>query len=466
MICLLQVWLLHACQTGPGPHAAQTPSAVAAHASAAPTTSALSRAAAPASAIPVITTELPATPDLLSPIPTAAESLTDLPGTPDSSSRTGYLLPDSEVVYSPSALDFNTQIFLYSTYGYLGGHREYLRTTGWTSAPDIVQRVALESSINPRLLLALIEYQTGIVRGFPDPGFQTDYLMGRQDYHRKGLYGQLSWASSQLSAGYYGWQDGTLDDIRLADGIIVRPSPDLNPGSVALQFYLAQVLERERWQMAVEGTFAGLYNDMFGDSWQRSQAVEPLIPQNLQQPELILPFETNTVWSLTSGPHPAWEVDGAQAALDFAPSTGISGCVETDAWVLAVADGLVVRSEFGAVVQDLSGDGNEQTGWSILYMHIHSEGRAALGTYLNAGDRVGHPSCEGGRANGTHLHIARKYNGEWVAAGGLLPFVMSGWTAHSGRNPYEGSLTRGKRTVYASPYGSAISQLTRSDSDE
>jgi hypothetical protein len=159
-------------------------------------------------------------------------------------------------------------------------------------------------------------------------------------------------------------------------------------------------------------------------------------------------------------------VVGAQAALDFAPAAEISGCVETNAWVVAVADGIVVRSEFGAVIQDLSGDGLEQTGWAILYMHIQSDGRAALGTYLQAGDPLGHPSCEGGRANGTHLHIARKYNGEWITAGGSLPFVMSGWTAHHGLHPYEGSLTRGKRTVHASPYGTSISQLTRSDSDD
>jgi hypothetical protein len=36
---------------------------------------------------------------------------------------------------------------------------------------------------------------------------------------------------------------------------------------------------------------------------------------------------------------------------------------------------------------------------------------------VKTGDRIGHPSCEGGAANATHVHIARRYNGEWIPAG-------------------------------------------------
>lgn len=467
LICLLQAsWLLSACQAVPLPGAAPTLTPVANLSTAKPVLTRVGSTAAPAHFTPVPNTDPAPTPTMRSIIPDAIEQLNAIPDMPEGNPTPGYILPDSEVVYSPTALEFDIDAYLTGAPGYLGDYREYLRTTGWTSAADIIQRVALENSVNPRLLLALVEYQTGCTLGPAAPELQVDYLLGKQDYHRKGLYGQLSWASSQLAAGYYGWKDGTLEEIQLADGIIVRPADELNAGSVALQYYLAQVLDHEHWQQAINGVLAGLYADMFGDHLGYPQGEKPLIPADLDQPELILPFETGAVWSFTSGPHPAWDVVGAQAALDFAPATEISGCVETDAWVVAVADGIVVRSELGAVIQDLSGDGLEQTGWAIMYMHIHSEGRAAPGAYLRAGDPVGHPSCEGGRANGTHLHIARKYNGEWIAAGGPLPFVMSGWTAHSGSHPYEGSLTRGKQTVYASPYGISTSHLTRSQTDE
>ena len=62
---------------------------------------------------------------------------------------------------------------------------------------------------------------------------------------------------------------------------------------------------------------------------------------------------------------------------------------------------------------------------------------------LEQGDPVGHPSCEGGFSQSTHLHLARKYNGEWIAAGGPLPLVLSGWQFHSDGAPYDGTATRG-----------------------
>jgi LasA protease len=380
---------------------------------------------------------------------------------------TSQLIPDSEVVYSPSAANFNITAYLNRAGGYLSTHQEYLRSTGWTSAAEIIKRVAEENSINPRLLLSILEYEANCVHGDPDEHIDVDYLVGMRDYHRKGLYLQLGWLASQLSAGFYGWRTGSLIEFQSPDGTIVRPTPDSNAGSVALQYYFAQSMATkgmndQDWKSAInpENGFPLLHQNMFGDPWDRAQQVEPLFPEGLTQPELSLPFEPGRLWSYTSGPHTVWESEGAQAALDFAPAAAISGCVQSEAWVVAMADGPVVRAEFGAVIQDLSssgnqqGDGNEHTGWAILYLHIEPDDGIHTGTYLHAGDRIGHPSCEGGRANGTHVHIARKYNGEWVAAGGPLPFQLSGWVAHAGPNPYEGTLTMGEQTVIAHPYGS------------
>jgi len=89
---------------------------------------------------------------------------------------------------------------------------------------------------------------------------------------------------------------------------------------------------------------------------------------------------------------------------------------ESDAWVTAVADGVVTRTGNGEVMLDLDRDGDEGSGWDILYMHIETRDRVQPGTTLHAGDRIGHPSCEGGEATGIHVHIARKFNGEWLSA--------------------------------------------------
>jgi hypothetical protein len=76
-------------------------------------------------------------------------------------------------------------------------------------------------------------------------------------------------------------------------------------------------------------------------------------------------------------------------------------------------------------------------------MHVDTYERVPVGTYIYAGENIGHPSCEGGVSNATHLHLARKYNGEWIAADGNIPFNLDGWVSRGDGVEYFGSLTRG-----------------------
>jgi murein DD-endopeptidase MepM/ murein hydrolase activator NlpD len=195
------------------------------------------------------------------------------------------------------------------------------------------------------------------------------------------------------------------------------------------------------WTHAVarEG-FSYTYQSLFGNPFR--VAFEPLIPPDLIQPELTLPFEPGATWAFTGGPHGAWDSGSAWAALDFAPPAQAEGCITSDEWVAASAPGLVVRSEYGGVVVDLDGDGYEGTGWALFYMHIESRDRVAVGASVKAGDRLGHPSCEGGVSNGTHVHFARKYNGEWIEADGALPFVLDGWLSAGLGKEYDGTLSK------------------------
>ncbi|WP_172797829.1 hypothetical protein [Longilinea arvoryzae] len=371
------------------------------------------------------------------------------------------IIPDSEVVYSPSALDFDIDTFVDDANGYLTTYRQYL-DDGWYTGAQVIQRVATETSINPRLLLALVEYQSGWVYGQPRSLALTDYPLGYVSLDRQGLYKQLTWAVHNLSSGYYAWREGRLQTLLFADGESVRMAPTLNAGTAAVQTLLAQLYDVQRWMGALNGAsgFSELYERMYGNPWLRAQTVEPLFPPDLTQPELALPFAANKVWSFTGGPHSAWGPNSSWAALDFAPATTESGCVKSDAWVTASAAGVVVRSKNGVVVEDLDGDGREQTGWVLLYLHVATQDRVAVGTVLEAGDAIGHPSCEGGDATGTHVHVVRKYNGEWIPADGPLPFILSGWRAHFGSKEYEGTLTKDNEIVTASVYGSFETRIS------
>ena len=203
----------------------------------------------------------------------------------------------------------------------------------------------------------------------------------------------------------------------------------------------------DSWLTAVsEQGFYLTYSNLFGFPF--SYGIEPLLPVNLKQPFFLLPF-TNGTWAFTGGPHGAWGNGSAWGALDFAPPGEALGCVQSDAWVTAMADGKVVRSGSGVVIQDLDGDGIEQTGWAILYLHIETRDRVEAGTYLTAGSQIGHPSCEGGVSSGTHVHIARKYNGEWIPTDGSLPFNLEGWISSGTGIAYNGYLTKENQIIEA-----------------
>lgn len=377
------------------------------------------------------------------------------------------VLPDSELVYSPSAINFDIQDFADQAGGFLSTRSEWLKSTHNTSAADIVKRVGFENSINPRLLLALLEYQSNLVYGQPLSQNQIDYPMGFVDPNNKGLYQQLVWVVNHLSVGYYSWREGRLIDLRFSDGVTARLAPELNAGSVALQYYFAQIYDSQGWLEAMDPDtgFPALYERMFGNPWTRAQTVEPLYPPGLTQPELILPFEMERLWSYSGGPHGAWERDGSYAALDFAPAASEPGCQKSNAWVVASASGLVVRSGGGVVVLDLDGDGYEQTGWVLLYLHVSNESSVPVGTWVGKEDHLGHPSCEGGMATGTHVHLARKYNGEWIAADGPMSFTLSGWVAHAGDTAYKGTLTRQADVVTACTCGSYDTRIMRTADD-
>lgn len=379
-----------------------------------------------------------------------------------------HLIPDSEVVYSPSAIGFNTASFAGPFGGHLMTYRQYL-PSDWYTGTAIIERVALEHSLNPRLLLSILQQQSNWVLGAPKDGVTDDYPIGFVDPSESGLYRQLTEVAKALSIGYYGWREGVLTELTFRDGSTHRIAPDQNAGTVAIQYLFAQLYDYENWLDVMDPNvgFPFTHGAMFPDPWARAAEVEPLFPAVLEQPHMSLPFFSNQIWYFTSGPHGAYEPEGAQAALDFAPSSSLPGCTESEAWITAAESGLVVRSQRGVLLVDLDGDGNEQTGWVILYLHVTNKEHLSVGDWVNRGDKLGNPSCEGGVSTATHLHMARKYNGEWISATGPIPFELSGWVAQEGgtANLHPGSLIRGDAAVVACTCSGQQTIIARSEND-
>ncbi len=380
---------------------------------------------------------------------TSEAPATPLPEIPGPSDR---LMPDTEVVYGPSAATFDIGNYVLSQGGALANYTEKVFNEDMSGA-DIVRLVALDYSVNPRLLLALLENQTNFVSVADVNADARRYPLAKRDSGREGLYHQLAWAADTLNQAYYGWKEGRLNSITFTEERIIFDA-GLNPGTVALQFFFSHYYTRpQTWlfQLGPDG-LTGTYNRMFGDPF--ANAVEPLVPSNLIQLPMSLPWDSTETWYFLGGPHGAYEAGSAWAALDFGPPV-VSGCGPNPTWLRAASPGIIARSDHGVVVLDIDFpaagplDGLEQTGWALFYLHVATFERIPVGTVVNTGDPIGHPGCEGGEARGAHLHIARKFNGEWIPAAGPLPFNLSGWTPTGGSIEYAGDLVGGEYTLTA-----------------
>lgn len=367
------------------------------------------------------------------------------------------IFPDQTFVNGPTSIGFNTTAFVSSSAGWLKNYRAYAGGQ-WRSGAEVVDYVAINYSINPRLLLAILEYQGGALTQSEPPVKKN--LLGINRAFWESPYLQLVLAANALNNGYYGWRTGALLEFEERDGSLVRPDPWQNAASVAVQYYFSQVFSGDKYLLATgPGGLILTYSDYFGNPWDEKTT---LIPGSLQQPELKLPFPGSQVWFYTGGPHTGWGTGEPFAAVDFAPPAEKSGCfvAKKENYATAVADGLVVRSTVSdGLALDLDKDGDERTGWVMFYLHLAANERAPLGAELQAGELIGYPSCVGGHATGTHVHIARKYNGEWILADSPIPFNMNGWIPHNGTREYLGTITKGGLSVTACVCGDAYTAI-------
>lgn len=365
------------------------------------------------------------------------------------------VLPDNLYIYGPAQIGFDVVSYVKSQSGWLKNYEEYVDGKQ-RKGGEVIEYLAQSYSISARLIVATLEYQ---VKALTQPETPTldSYLLGYRNPTYKNFLSQLIWMVNTLNNGYYGWRTGHLTSFEHGDGRLERPDPWQNAATVALQYYFSRTMSKEDYNRVTQAQgWMKTYRNLFGDPWLKNEAH---IPGSLTQPALRLPFQSGKSWAFTGGPHTGWGEGDPFSALDFAPPAVVGGCSPSEEFATAVADGIITRASPAISVLDLDGDNDERTGWVIFYLHVATEGKTPIGTRLKTGDPIGKPSCEGGRATGTHIHIARKFNGEWIAAEGPLAFNLEGWIAQNGKSAYEGSLVRYSQVVRACVCSDKSSQL-------
>ena len=161
------------------------------------------------------------------------------------------VMPDSAVVDSPTAADLDLPALITSAGGYLSTYTEKVDQQT-LSGSEIVRRVALETSVNPRILLAFLEFRSRWVTGQPEAS-QVTYPLGFHVTGYTGLYKELSLAAKELNIGYYGWRSGARTTLEFMNGRSTPFSPTLNAGSVAVQFLFGKIYPTETFAAALFG---------------------------------------------------------------------------------------------------------------------------------------------------------------------------------------------------------------------
>jgi len=396
----------------------------------------------------------------------------NLPQTPVEYTPAFRIVPDTRLVRSVGAIDFDVDAFLRSQSGMLPQINVFTPTrladgtqrSDALTASQIIERVSREYSVDARLLIAFLEHYAGLVTTSTEEEEALLYPFVAPDAPtptgRKGLYAQLSWLADRLNQGYYDWKYRGKTIIEAADGSRLNYHPDLKAGTIGVQFAIAQMRTLEQWEIDVgEAGLFETYRRLFGDPFADARE---LTASELLQPALTLPFPRGDVWRFTGGFHGGWGNGSAWSAVDFAPpdEEKAGWCYTSRYPITAIANGIIARIDDGVIVLDLDGDGDEASGWTILYLHVSPHDALNEGLVVDSGNILGYTSCAGGFSTATHLHIARRFNGEWIPADcnrcppgvAVPPFVMSNWKVVGlGSQLYQGFLvnTLDNRSVIA-----------------
>ena len=192
------------------------------------------------------------------------------------------LIPDSELVNGPYNAQVDLAAYILNKGGYLANYSQDVDGE-MLSGIEVVKLVARNYSVNPRLLLAILEHQSGWLTQ-PESSIQEfSYPVGIRDDWRNGLYFQLAWAANSLNRAFYLWRVNGLGYYTSADGILIPSSPRINAGTAAVHYMFALIQNESTWRFTVSPNgFFQTYQDLYGYPFDWS--VEPLAPPILSNP--------------------------------------------------------------------------------------------------------------------------------------------------------------------------------------
>lgn len=344
------------------------------------------------------------------------------------------VLSDGQFVYGPNVKSFDSARFIKQ-------HAELSDVDA-----QEFNCIALRYSINPKVLLTIIEMQSRLVSA-PSP---TAIAAPIGYAGNLGFTSQVNLLAEHLSQAFYWhlyqYQPRRLElaqpELHFEDGSTEPITGEMNAATYAVQSVLAEVSTPDRWQRLVSQDardgFYQTYLRLFPDD-------DPLDTSNILNPNAIppagllkLPFACHDRWLFAGGPHGV----SVWSAVDFAPYSGSCDAPPANKWVVAAAGGVVV-STCGTCGVEID---HGVDGWQTFYYHLTNL-QVSKGDHVAENQPLGNPSCSvccGGSATGVHVHFDIEQNGLMQPIAGTS---LEGWVVHAGTYAYDGYLQRGGTTI-------------------
>lgn len=371
-----------------------------------------------------------------SPAPTSVGELFIFPGSGATGSP-ALLLDDGRLFYEPGWGTLEVQHFLETRPGTLAARRIWVGDQE-VSVAHVVAGKGLLYGINPKVVLALLQWESGLVDD-PTPTPSTlDWAMGYRNDQYLGLEAQIDWAVRELFRATRDYPGAR--NLILSDGRTVAVPPGCNMGSYAVLRVAALTGDEvtlSRLQGSGPESFVRVYLDLFGEDARLPWKEQPRLAG---RPFLTQPYAgTFEVTALFDHHYPFLNEDGHMVTHlgDEAPTLPYDG---HDGWdyaldagtpVLAAADGVVAwagNSNDGcsSIARGVILDhGNH---YQTIYWHL-SRVDVSAGQTVARGDVLGLAGASG-CADGPHLHFGVHFLGRETDPEGWCGAGPDPWAQH------------------------------------
>ncbi len=318
----------------------------------------------------------------------------------------GLSISPHQLVYTPQEmLSFNIE-------EYLENHAPQL-----VDFAEIISHWSGYSSISPKIIITIIEHQTGLLTNFDASSLEKP--LGKLST-QNGFSNQVKDVAIRIADSYYQSRNNSTVTVES----IMQNILSLNTGEMRKS--------PKSFETTYFTLFPGEVERSVGQSGiQADEGPQQIPPDNLLQ----LPYPVGESWrfggshvSSGSGIHP-------QASLDFFTGSGGWGSNTSPYWVSSATAGTAIRHSSCSVevIHPLAE-------WSTSYYHLDNvqvttNQSVAINTPLaNYANTEAQALCNGGSSTGPHLHFSLKQNGAYYHLDGVK---LSGYSVHTGRYSYD-----------------------------